>query len=166
MGFIGVLVILRPGLIPLDVFGLAALASAVLFGGSSVLNRFLTRTEPASRIVLYTNILIASCGLIPFFIFLVVPSWDDVPLLLTVAITGTMAQYCLSRAMAVGEASFVGPFEFLRVPLAALAGLVVFAEFPNVWVWIGTGVVFVAIFLLTQSHRRGSRRVPVTSTRL
>lgn len=161
MGFVGILIILRPGAAVIQVATVMALASAVIFACASAINKFLSRSEPASRIVGWTNVMVACFALIPFLYGGFVPAWSDVAWVAGIAIVGTGAQYSLARGIAAADASFAGPFEFLRVPFAAFAGLILFSEWPDMWVWIGTGVVFLSIFGLARDralfrHRTGA----------
>ncbi len=156
-GFGGVVLILRPGYAAITLPALAALGSAILFAWSSVLIKTLARSESASRIVFSTNIVMVVLGLGPFLFVGALPQFDDVPLVLAFCALGGMAQYCLSRAMAQADASFVTQFELLRVPLAALGGFMLFSEVPDVWVWIGSAIVFAAIVVLTSGAGSGRR---------
>ena len=113
MGFAGIVVILRPGAEAIQIAALTALASAVLFASSSAMNKYLSRTEPASRIVGWTNLMIAAAAAIPFVYNSYVPQWSDLPWIAVIAMLGTGAQYGLARAIAAADASFSGPFDFL-----------------------------------------------------
>ncbi len=152
IGFAGILVILRPGTATLQLAALTALASAALFGAASALNKFLSRTEPAGRIVGWTNLMVALFAALPFLWDTVLPGWSDLPWIAGIALLGAGAQYGLARGIAAADASFAGPFDFLRVPFSAVAGLILFAEWPDIWVWIGTGIVFAGIFGLTRER--------------
>lgn len=161
VGFAGIVVILRPGTEVIQTAALTALASAVLFAGGSAMNKYLSRTEPASRIVGWTNLMIAAAAAIPFVYNAYVPLWSDLSWIAAIAVLGTGAQYGLARAIAAADASFAGPFDFLRMPFSAIAALILFAEWPDIWVWVGTGIVFASIFGLTRDralfrHRTGA----------
>ena len=161
LGFAGIVVILRPGAAVIQIAALTALASAVLFASSSAINKYLSRTEPASRIVGWTNLMIAAVAAIPFVYNSYIPQWSDLPWVAAITVLGTGAQYGLARAIAAADASFSGPFDFLRMPLSAIAALILFAEWPDLWVWVGTGIVFASIFGLTRDrtlfrHRTGA----------
>lgn len=160
VGFAGILVILRPGSAAIEIAALTALASAAIFSSASAMNKYLSRTEPAGRIVGWTNLMIAVIAFMPFVYNSAVPGWNDLPWIAGIAVLGTGAQYGLARGIAAADASFAGPFDFLRVPFSAIAGLILFAEWPDIWVWVGTGIVFASIFGLTRDralfrHRTG-----------
>lgn len=161
MGFFGILVILRPGASVIQAATFAAIASAVIFASASTINKFLSRSEPASRIVGWTNLMVACFAVIPFLYGGFAPAWSDIPWVVAIAVLGAGAQYSLARGIAIADVSFAGPFEFLRVPFAAIAGLILFSEWPDIWVWIGTGIVFLSIFGLARDralfkHRTGA----------
>lgn len=162
-GFAGILLILRPGAAAIQVAALAAIASAFIFGSASTINKFLSRSEPASRIVCWTNLMVAGIAVIPFLYAGFVPAWADVTWVTGIAILGAGAQYSLARGIAIADASFAVPFEFLRVPFAALAGLALFSEWPDIWVWIGTVVVFLSIFGLARDRTLLKHRTGVAS---
>ena len=155
--------ILRPGAETIQIAALTALASAVLFASSSAINKFLSRTEPASRIVGWTNLMIAAVAAIPFVYNSYVPQWSDLPWVAAITVLGTGAQYGLARAIAAADASFSGPFDFLRMPFSAIAALILFAEWPDIWVWVGTGIVFASIFGLTRDRALFRHRTGVSS---
>jgi len=161
VGFLGIVVIMRPGAETIQWAAVAALGSALIFGSASTINKYLSRTEPASRIVGWTNLMVAVFAVFPFAFNAQIPAWSDVGYIVAIAVLGAGAQYGLARGIAAADASFAGPFEFLRVPFAAIAGLLLFSEWPDVWVWIGTGIVFLSIFGLARDralfrHRRGT----------
>lgn len=163
IGFAGILLILRPGTAALQWAAVAAIASALIFGMASTINKFLSRTEPASRIVGWTNMMVACFAVLPFAYNAAVPMWGDVVWIASIAVLGAGAQYSLARGIAAADASFAGPFEFLRVPFAAIAGLILFSEWPDVWVWVGTGIVFASIFGLARDRNLLRHRIGAAS---
>jgi drug/metabolite transporter (DMT)-like permease len=67
-----------------------------------------------------------------------------------------IAHYCTARAVAEAEASFVGPFEFMRVPLAALFGIVLFGQTPTFWLAAGSLLILAGIVILARGARGGA----------
>jgi drug/metabolite transporter (DMT)-like permease len=141
-GFLGVVVVIRPGFADFSLPMLAALGSAAFFGASAVLSKKLTRTEPPLRIVCYTNLTVVLLAAMPFLVWGGIPAWSDVPLVLAVSAAGALAQYSTAKAFSAADAGYVGPIEFARVPVAALAGWIVFAEMPTVWLALGSLLIF------------------------
>jgi drug/metabolite transporter (DMT)-like permease len=153
-GFAGALVMLRPGFAEISLAALAALGSAVLYAGAGICVKLLARTEPAGRIVFYMNLLVAIAAAGPFVVEGVAPRWADLPLILAVGGAGTLAHYCQSNAMKRADASFVAPFDFLRLPLGAVAGYALFADRVDPWIWPGASLVFAGVLILARAEAR------------
>ena len=154
VGMAGILVILRPGFAEVGWGAAIGLTAAILFAGTAVTNKLLTRTEPASRVVFGTNALVAVIGLGPFLATGALPAGPDIFLVALFCGFGSLAQYGMARAMELADATFMGPFDFVRVPMAALAGWWFFAQVPSPWTWVGTAVIFAGVLLLTRSRSR------------
>jgi len=165
-GFLGVLVILRPGAVEFGLPGLGVLVSAALYGGSVIYVKVITRTEPVSSITFYTHSMMLILAAIPTAIYWHTPSWDDAPALALLAGCGTIAPYCFTRALNTMDAGMVAPFDFLRLPFTALAGLLIFAETTSLWTWAGAAVIFGATTYITRREaaleRRNSARDDLT----
>jgi drug/metabolite transporter (DMT)-like permease len=157
VGFAGVLVVLRPGVIPIGVASLMVLASATLYGAVSVYSRRLGRSEPASTTTFYYQLMLTVFALPPALFVWVWPTSADVPGLILVAVAGTAAPYCLIRALRYAESSALSPFGFLRLPITAGFGFLLFGEPTEIWTWVGAAVIFSAAYYNTWSERRASR---------
>ena len=95
---------------------------------------------------------------VPAFFYWVTPSWGDLALLAGVGATGTMGVWFVSRAYAYAEMSSVVPFDFLRLPIVAVCGWILFDETTDVWTVVGAGVIFACTYLLAWSETRSRRR--------
>ena len=142
LGFLGAMVIVRPGFAEVSWAALAALGSAVLYGAAGVVVKMLSRTEPPGRIVFYLNLFVAVLAAAPVIVDFTAPRWADVPFIVAIGATGTAAHYFQSNAMKRADASFVATFDFLRLPLGAFCGYILFHDQPSHWVWIGAALIF------------------------
>ncbi len=154
VGFCGVLVMLRPGAMDITLAVSLALISPVFYAGSHISIKLLSRTESSDLIVFHGFLLTVPIAVIPMFFVASAPVWADLPGLLGIGVFSTLAHVGLVRAFAHGEASVVAPFDFLRLPFVALLGLVYFAEWPDLWTWVGALVIFVSA---THIARREAR---------
>jgi drug/metabolite transporter (DMT)-like permease len=154
VGFLGTLVIVRPGFAVVSWATIAALTSAALYGGAAILVKMLARTEPPGRIVFYMNLFMVVLAAGPFLYDFTLPRWSDMPFILGVGLAGTLAHYSQSNALKRADASFVAPFDFLRLPLSAFCGYLIFDDRPGIWVWIGASMVFAGTILVTKRGRR------------
>ena len=131
VGFLGIALILKPGLALFNPVALAGVAAAVLAALAQVGVRRLTETEPVTRIVFYFGLISTLVSAVPL-----VGTWRAPPVglwwtLLLVGISATVAQLLLTRAYAHAPAAQVGPFIYAVVPFAALLDGLVFGQWPD-----------------------------------
>jgi drug/metabolite transporter (DMT)-like permease len=163
VGFGGALVILRPGFAEVSWPALASFASAALYAAAAIDVKILARTEPPARIVFYMNLLVTVLAAGPFLVEFAPPLWSDLPYILAIGGAGTIAHLFQSNALKRADASFVAPFDFLRLPLAAIAGFMLFDDKPGLWVWAGAALIFASAFWI--ARREGARkRMPQPSS--
>ncbi len=157
LGFIGVLIIVRPGFAEIGLATVVVIVSALLYGGSNVCIKALMRTDTPFQAVVYVNLLMLPMSLIPTVFFWTTPGWTDLALMAGVGVTGTAAVYMLTRAYAAADASAVVPYDFLRLPFTATAAYVMFNETVDVWTLAGAAVIFGSSYALVRIE---SRRQP------
>ena len=141
VGFLGVLLIIRPGASALDANLLIILVSAATAGMGVVTVKFLARSENATSIVTYMVLYSAPLALIPALFVWRWPSLGALFWLLVLGGLGTAAHFAVVRAYSAADASACAPFEFLRMPVAAIAAYLFFGEVTDFWTWIGAGVI-------------------------
>ena len=152
-GLAGVLVILRPGVIELDLLAFVVLFSAATYAGGDIALKALARTESPALTVLMLNLFLIPMSLVPTLFVWTTPTWADAPALLIMTVTGLGAHIFLARAFAVADASAVIPMEFIRLPLMAGAGFVFFAEVPDSWTLLGAAIIFGGTYYMTAKER-------------
>jgi drug/metabolite transporter (DMT)-like permease len=155
VGFAGALVILRPGFAEITNAAVAALVSAFFYGSTSVVSKALTRSERTGAIVFYTNLTLAVVSATPALIWWNPPSLAAWPLVIGIGITGALAHVCITQAYRHGDASFVAPFDFVRLVLITLAGYLLFGEAVSLFVWIGAALVIGSTVYLARVESRG-----------
>jgi drug/metabolite transporter (DMT)-like permease len=141
VGFLGVLVILRPGIGALDPNLLIILLSAATAGIGVVTVKFLSRSESTTAIVTYMVLYSAPLALIPALFVWRWPSLATLGWLMGLGALGTTAHFCMVRAYSTADASACAPFEFLRMPFTAVLAYLVFAEVTDLWTWVGAAVI-------------------------
>ncbi len=152
-GFVGVAMIVKPQG-DIDHAMLIALASAVLTSSAIIAMKSLSRTEPAARIVFYFFFFGTLFLLPPALLVWQTPTWQQFGWLIAAGILGGAGQNFLARAYCAAEVTIIAPMDFLRMPLAALFGFIVFAEFPDVWSAAGTVVIISALLFITRRDAR------------
>ncbi len=146
IGFLGTLVVLRPGFVEINLGMMVALAAAASFGVSDTLIRKLSRTDSTSLIVFYSFALQLPFAIPGALYDWVWPSLEVWPWLLALGAFSFAAQWCLSRSFVLAEASLVSPVSFLRLPFVSVIGYFFFTQIPDIWTWVGASIIFGAAF--------------------
>lgn len=154
-GFAGILIVLRPGAIPIGWPVLAVLGSALLYACVSIYTRVLGRTEAASTTTFYYLAMLAAFSLPPALLGWVTPGWDDLPGILLIGIFGSAAPYFIIRALRHAEATLISPLGFLRLPLIAGFAYLFFSEPTGMWTWIGAAVILSSAYFMTRREVGG-----------
>lgn len=143
MGFLGALVILRPGLEPLSLGMLAALASSLAFAGSLVVGRIASRRDSPDSVFVSSSVLVAVLTLAPAIPYWEIPTalWMWAAIALLVA-GSSLRTYADIRAVDAGDLGFVAPFSYLRLLTVGLAGYVWFGETIG-WATVAGGAVII-----------------------
>lgn len=158
LGFAGILVIVRPGLEAVSGGALIMLVCAVFFGATSVTTKWLTRSDRPVTIVFYmVAIQTLLGGVASVFVWTPIGT-GDWPWLMLLGLTGLSAHYALTNALSVADASFVMTLDFLRVPLIAAAGYLLYAESIDPATLFGAALIFSGTYysLRFESRRRAA----------
>ncbi|MEL6478574.1 MAG: DMT family transporter [Pseudomonadota bacterium] len=142
LGFLGVLVVARPGVAPLEAGHLAALGAAIGFALTNIFTKRLSRTDTTLCILFWMTLsqmvmgfLCALPGGITLF------SWAMTPWVLFVGLCGLTAHFSLTRALTLAPATLVAPMEFLRLPVIAFAAAILYGEPLEVAVFLGAALI-------------------------
>jgi drug/metabolite transporter (DMT)-like permease len=137
----GAMVIIRPGFESVGIGTALVLVSTATVSVSRLVAKSLSRTDRTPTIVGYLSLLMTPMTLIPALSVWTWPTLEQFGLLALVGGLGTVAHILYIRAYKAADVSRVEPAMFMRVVWAALIGLVVFAEFPDIWTWVGAAIV-------------------------
>jgi drug/metabolite transporter (DMT)-like permease len=147
LGLVGVAVIVRPGLEHVDPGQLIALAAAVGFAISIILVKSLTATESVVSIIFWMLVVQSAIGLVPAALVWRAPAVQVWPWIGVIALCGTYSHYCMTQALRHADAMMIVPMDFLRVPLTAVAGWLVYNERIDLFTVVGAGLILVANLL-------------------
>jgi len=155
LGFIGVLVIIRPGLQTFQPAALLTLAAAFGYGITLTATKRLTATDSTFAIVFWMNAMQLPMNLVgsDFASFAKLGAAQIVPII-GLGIAGLSSHYCLSNAFRAGEATVVVPIDFLRIPLIALVGWWLYAEPLDVFVFAGAALIVIGILWNLRAETR------------
>ncbi len=141
LGVVGVVIIVRPGTNEIVPGQIIALAAAVGFAVSVTMVKSLTRTDGVIAILFWMLLIQSIIGLLPALDVWRWPSAYVWAWIIVIAFCGTFSHYCLTRAMLHADATVVVPMDFLRVPLAALAGWLLYGERLDTLTILGAALI-------------------------
>jgi drug/metabolite transporter (DMT)-like permease len=158
LGFVGVMIIVRPGTAGFSAGTLVALAAAVLSGIVSIQIKQLSKVEPADRIVLLTTLLWVPMSLLPALTVWEWPRGIAWVWVIAAGFLGTGGHMLWTRALKLGDVSALTPISFMQLPIVAVAGWLLFQERLDRWTAIGAGVIFAANAYIAHREARLARR--------
>lgn len=150
IGFAGVLVVLRPGAVPISTAAFMVLGSALCYAGVGIFSRTLGKTEAPATTTFYFQAMVSVFALGPALQVWVPPSLADIPALLLLAVAGTTAPYCFVRALVHAEVTIIGPLEYLRLPTTALLAWLIWSETTDSWTWLGAAIIVGSAYLMAR----------------
>lgn len=158
MGFIGILIVARPTVAGINAGVITAASSAIFFALTIMLTKRLTRTQTITTILFYLTVTQLVFGLVMagYDGDIALPDMTHGPLLLMIGIAGLVAHYCLTNALSIAPATVVVPIDFIRLPVIAIIGMLVYAEALDIWVFVGAAIIFAGnyINLWFETHKR------------
>ena len=104
----------------------------------------------ADILIFYLNLALVPVALILAIPNWIWPSWGQFGWILAVGAFGTLGHIFLARGMKVADASLLGPVDFMRLPIASAFGWFLFNEYSDAETWIGAGIIFFAVLLITR----------------
>jgi len=164
IGFVGVLIIVRPGTSGFSAASLIAIGAAALSGGVTISIKYLARSEPADRIVLLTQLLWVPLSL-PLALF--VWQWPQPHIWMWAILSGllgTSAHMCWTRALQRADASLIAPISFVQLPVVSVLAYFCFGEKVDAGTAIGSGVIFAANAYIARRETRLTRHANVEAS--
>ena len=142
LGLAGVLVILRPGFGFWQPAALAMLAGSLAYAASLILTKRLTTSDAPLAVLFWMSVIQLPMGLVASLPQWVTPGAADLPWIVAVGIGSYTAHYCLTRALKIADASVVVGIDFVRLPLIALVGAMLYNEPLDPMVFVGAAIIF------------------------
>ncbi|MFT5112208.1 MAG: drug/metabolite transporter (DMT)-like permease [Parasphingorhabdus sp.] len=157
-GFVGTLIILRPGFQEISSGSLAQLVAAFFFAGSFLMTKRLTKTESSVDILIMLTFT-CTLALLPGALYeWRTPTFNELCWLMLVAAFATAGHYALTKAISHAPLSVIQPLTFLQLVWAILFGYLLFNEVPDVFVISGAALIIIAISYLTHREAVVARR--------
>jgi drug/metabolite transporter (DMT)-like permease len=159
LGFAGILIVARPDLTNLNPGVMAAAASALGFAATTILTKRLTRDEAIITILFWLTAFQAVFGILAAAHDGQInwPTGQTLPWLGLIGVCGVLAHFSLTSALTLAPASFVMPFDFVRLPVIAVIGALAYGEPIDPFVLGGGVVIFLGIWISIRAELQGPR---------
>jgi len=156
IGFIGAMIIIRPGTGAVHPAVLLVVIAALFYALRQVIGRKLADTDKTHTTIAYTAIIGSLLITLPMpFVWITPETGTQIILIITMSLMAAVAEILVIRALEVAEAVVVAPIHYTLIIWGTMYGYIVFGHFPDTWTWIGTAVIISAgVFTLMRSHRK------------
>lgn len=141
IGFVGVLVIIRPDPDNINLYALMAVASALFVSAVQILLRKISQIDNASTILVFHSVTITIVLSVPTYFQWVMPSVREMIFIVMIGSLMSLMQWMFIKALKVGEAAAIAPMEYVRLIYAGIIGIVFFSETPTVWTLSGAAII-------------------------
>jgi len=158
VGFMGVMIVIRPGVETVQLGALLALGSAMLISVNVLMIRVMAQVDSARAIVTSFNLFLTIFTLIPAIFVWENPSLTMIGVTFGIGALTTLAHLMLTRAMRLAEASAVIPLDFVRLPVSALIGYIWFVEVPDLWTIVGALIIGVSAIYIARNEAMAGRK--------
>jgi len=161
VGFAGAMIIIRPGIGDLGLGAIVILISTPIFSASNLISKALARTESAPTIVVWQNLTISLAAFPVALWFWQTPQWTDLLWFVAAGLCGTLGHMCQQNGYQLADITLLQPIGFIALLWNALLGFFLFSQHPDVWTFVGAGVIFGSAMYI--SHREAVRRAQIKS---
>ena len=149
LGFIGIIIIIRPGYVPFEFGTVLMLIASFSFSFVLIFVKKLSATDSSLTIIFYHLLYMT-----PVFFILSLFYWENINLYQLIVFTlmgasGLLSHWCLAQAFKMSDTTFVMPLQFTKLIWASLIGLFIFAEQPDIWTWVGGIIIFISVVYIT-----------------
>ena len=149
LGFVGILIIIRPGYMPFEFGTILMLIASFSFSFVLIFVKKLSATDSSLTIIFYHLLYMT-----PAFFILSIFYWENINLnqliiFILMGASGLLSHWCLAQAFKMSDTTFVMPLQFTKLIWASLIGLFIFSEQPDIWTWVGGVIIFISVVYIT-----------------
>ena len=156
VGIIGMLIIVQPGFISFSFGIMLAIISALALSVNALIVKKLTITDTPQTIIMWMVIMLIPITFIPAISVWQWPSFETWIYLWGIAILGTLAHFSFTKSYTMAEITSLEPIGFIKLPIIALLGWMIFEEIPGTWTWIGGLIIFISTIYISQREAKAS----------
>ncbi|MBT4586834.1 MAG: DMT family transporter [Gammaproteobacteria bacterium] len=156
IGIIGMLIIVQPGVNSLSFGIMLAIIAALAHSVNALIVKKLTLTDSPQAIVTWMVIILIPITFIPAVAVWQWPSLETWLYLWGIAIVGTLAHFSWTKSYTMAEITSLESIEFIKLPIMALFGWMIFSEIPGTWTWIGGSIIFLSTIYISRREAKAS----------
>ena len=149
LGFIGTLIILRPGIIEINIGVYMVLLSGLFWSTVIIITKFMSKEDSAMTILTYQYTFVSVFTLPLALIYWSNPSITSIFYSFLAAIVGTILHLCINNSYKLADLSIIQPVWFTQLIFASLFGFMIFGTLPDLFTWIGAILVFISVLIIT-----------------
>ena len=149
IGFVGVLIILRPGIIEINIGAYMVLFSGLLWSTVIIITKFMSKEDSPMTILTYQYTFVTIFTLPFALIYWTNPTLNSLYYILLAAIVGTVLHLCINNSYRLADLSVIQPVWFTQLIFASVFGFSIFGEIPDGWTWAGGILVFTSVLIIT-----------------
>ena len=164
IGFLGVLIILRPGIVDISIGIYMALTSSLIWSVVIILTKKVSKNDSAITILSHQYLYMSLFSLPLVIYFWDQPNLKTIIFILCAAMSGTILHIALNHAYKLVDVSMTQPYSFLGLVLSSVIGYFVFSDKPDLYTWLGASVIFCGVILI--SYRELQLNKEITRKRL
>ena len=164
MGFLGMLIILRPGIIDINIGIYMAIISSLIWSVVIILTKKVSKDDSAITILSHQYVYMTLFSLPLVIYFWDQPSLKTIIFILCAAISGTILHIALNHAYKLVDVTMTQPYSFLGLIASSVIGYFVFNDIPDFYTWLGASVIFCGVLLI--SYRELQLNKEITRKRL
>ena len=149
LGFIGILIIIRPGYMPFEFGTILMLIASFSFSFVLIFVKKLSATDSSLTIIFYHLLYMTPAFFILSFFYWENINFNQLIIFILMGAAGLLSHWCLAQAFKMSDTTFVMPLQFTKLIWASLIGLFIFSEQPDIWTWIGGIIIFISVVYIT-----------------
>ena len=149
LGFVGILIIIRPGYMPFEFGTILMLIASFSFSFVLIFVKKLSATDSSLTIIFYHLLYMTPAFFILSFFYWESINVNQLIIFILMGASGLLSHWCLAQAFKMSDTTFVMPLQFTKLIWASLIGLFIFSEQPDIWTWIGGVIIFISVVYIT-----------------
>ena len=158
LGFLGALIVIRPGMGVMHPAAGLVIAAAFFFAIRQIISRALSDTDKTATTVAYTAFVGCAILTVPLPFVWQTPTAEQIPILIGIAVVAAVAEICVIKALELAMAVVVAPVQYSLILWGTCYGWLIFGQLPDGWTWLGTGIIVATgIYALRREYVTGQK---------